>query len=90
MGYTVAVIGATGNVGRELLTILAEREFPVEEVIAVASARSVGTEISFGEDEVLTVENLEDFDFTGVDIVLSSPGAKVSAKYAPIAAEAGA
>lgn len=90
MGYTVAVIGATGNVGRELLTILAEREFPVEEVIALASARSVGTEISFGEDEVLTVENLEDFDFTGVDIVLSSPGAKVSAKYAPIAAEAGA
>jgi len=90
MGYTVAVVGATGNVGRELLTILAEREFPVEEVIALASPRSVGTEISFGEDDILKVENLETFDFTGVDIVLSSPGAKVSAKYSPIAAAAGA
>ena len=90
MGYTVAVMGATGNVGRELLSILAEREFPVEEVIALASSRSVGREVSFGEDDVLKVENLDEFDFTGVDIVLSSPGASVSSKYAPIAAEAGA
>ena len=90
MGYTVAVIGATGNVGRELLSILAEREFPVEEVIALASSRSIGREVSFGEDDVLKVENLDEFDFTGVDIVLSSPGASVSSKYAPIAAEAGA
>jgi len=90
MGYTVAVLGATGNVGRELLNILAEREFPVEEVIALASSRSVGREISFGEDEVLKVEDVDGFDFTGVDIVLSSPGAKVAAKYAPIAVEAGA
>ena len=89
MGYTVAVMGATGNVGRELLSILAEREFPVEEVIALASSRSVGREVSFGEDDVLKVENLDEFDFTGVDIVLSSPGASVSSKYAPIAAEAG-
>jgi len=90
MGYTVAVVGATGNVGKELLSILAEREFPVEEVIALASERSVGHELSFGEDDILKVENLDGFDFTGVDIVLSSPGAKVSAKYSPIAAKAGA
>ena len=90
MGYTVAVVGATGNVGRELLNILAEREFPVNEVIALASERSAGSEISFGEDEVLKVENLATFDFDGVDIVLSSPGASVSAKYSPKAAAAGA
>ena len=90
MGYTVAVVGATGNVGRELLNILAEREFPVDEVIALASERSAGSEISFGEDEVLKVENLATFDFDGVDIVLSSPGASVSAKYSPKAAAAGA
>jgi len=90
MGYTVAVVGATGNVGRELLSILAEREFPVDEVIALASSRSVGDQISFGDDEVLTCENLDGFDFQDVDIVLSSPGAAVSAKYSPIAAKAGA
>ncbi len=90
MGYTVAVVGATGNVGRELLNILAEREFPVDEVIALASERSAGSEISFGEDEVLKVQNLATFNFDGVDIVLSSPGASVSAEYSPKAAAAGA
>lgn len=90
MGYTVAVIGATGNVGRELLSILAERQFPVAEVIPLASSRSVGKEISFGEDEILKVESLDGFDFSGVDIVLSSPGAAVSSKYVPLAAKAGA
>ncbi|CCQ72254.1 aspartate-semialdehyde dehydrogenase [Magnetospira sp. QH-2] len=90
MGYKVAVVGATGNVGRELLSILAEREFPVSEVVALASHRSVGREISFGEDEIVTVQNLETYDFKGTDIVLSSPGASVSAKYSPIAAAAGA
>jgi len=90
MGYTVAVVGATGNVGRELLNILSEREFPVDEVIALASERSVGKEISFGEDDILTVENLATFDFDGVDIVLSSPGASVSAEFSPKAAAAGA
>ncbi len=90
MGYTVAVVGATGNVGHELLSILSERKFPVDEVIALASERSVGKEISFGEDDILKVQNLETFDFHGVDIVLSSPGAKVSAIYAPKAAAAGA
>ena len=90
MGYTVAVMGATGNVGREVISILAEREFPVDELIALASSRSVGKEISFGDDDVLKVYSLENFDFSGVDIVLSSPGASVSSKYAPIAAKAGA
>ncbi|NQW01970.1 MAG: aspartate-semialdehyde dehydrogenase [Rhodospirillales bacterium] len=90
MGYKVAVVGATGNVGREALSIMAERNFPADEVIALASPRSVGTEISYGEDEVLKVQNLETFDFAGTDIVLSSPGAKVSAIYSPKAAKAGA
>ena len=90
MGYKVAVVGATGNVGREVLQIMAEREFPADEVVALASARSVGREISYGEDVVLKVQNLETFDFAATDIVLSSPGAKVSAKYSPIAAAAGA
>ena len=90
MGYKVAVAGATGNVGREILTILAERQFPADEVIALASERSVGVELSFGEDDVLQVRDLATFDFAGTDIVLSSPGAKVSAKYMPRAAAAGA
>ena len=90
MGYRVAVVGATGNVGREMLQILAEREFPADEIIALASARSVGTEVSYGEDDVLKIRKLDDFDFTNIDIVLSSPGASVSAKYSTIAAEAGA
>ncbi|MBV5334012.1 aspartate-semialdehyde dehydrogenase, partial [bacterium] len=74
MGYRIAVIGATGNVGREMLTTLSERNFPVDEVIALASERSVGKEISFGEDDVLKTQDLAKFDFKGVDIVLSSPG----------------
>ena len=63
MGYKVAVVGATGNVGREVLQIMAEREFPADEVVALASARSAGREISYGEDDVLKVQNLETFDF---------------------------
>ena len=90
MGYRVAVVGATGNVGREMLQTLAERAFPADEVIPVASARSTGIEVSYGEDETLKVRNLADFDFRGVDIVLSSPGASVSAVFAPKAAAAGA
>ena len=90
MGYTVAVVGATGNVGREMLQTLAERNFPADEVYAVASERSVGVEVSFGEDRTLKVHSLDGFDFRGVDIVLSSPGAKLSAAYAPKAAAAGA
>jgi len=90
MGYKVAVVGATGNVGRELLNILAEREFPADEVVALASERSAGREISFGEDQVLKVQDLASYDFGGTDIVLSSPGGKVSAEYSPKAAQAGA
>src|SRR3984957_18555554 len=90
MGYKVAVVGATGNVGRELLATLAEREFPCDEVVALASSRSGGKEVSFGEDDVLKVEALDSFDFKGTDIVLSSPGSKVSAGFAPRAAKAGA
>jgi aspartate-semialdehyde dehydrogenase len=90
MSYKVAVVGATGNVGRELLQVLAEREFPVKEAVALASARSVGSEVSFGEDEVLKVQNLDTFDFKGTDYVLSSAGAKISAEFAPRAARAGA
>ncbi len=90
MGYRVAVVGATGNVGREILTTLAEREFPVDEVVALASNRSVGSEVSFGEDNVLKVHDLDSFDFKHIDIALFSPGAKVSAVHAPRAAKAGA
>lgn len=89
MGYKVAVIGATGNVGREILQIMADRDFPADEVVALASKRSAGREISYGEDKVLKVRDLETYDFKGTDIALSSPGAKVSAKFSPIAAEAG-
>ena len=86
MGYRVAVVGATGAVGREMLKTLAERNFPVSEVIALASGRSAGQEVSFGEKTVLKVQNLEKFDFKGVDIGLFSPGAAVSAVHAPRAA----
>ncbi len=89
MGYRVAVIGATGNVGREMLQTLADREFPADDVIALASERSAGSEVSFGEDKVLKVYDLATFDFKGVDIALSSPGAKVSAVHSPRAAAAG-
>ncbi|MBF0333151.1 MAG: aspartate-semialdehyde dehydrogenase [Alphaproteobacteria bacterium] len=89
MGYKVAVIGATGNVGREMLSILAERRFPVDEVVALASARSVGKEVSFGENEVLKVKDLATFDFKGCDIALSSPGGAISAQHSPRAAAAG-
>lgn len=90
MGYKIAVVGATGNVGRELLQVMAEREFPADEVVALASSRSLGREISYGENKVLKVQDLALFDFKGTDIVLSSPGAKVSAEYSPKAAKAGA
>ncbi len=89
MGYKVAVIGATGNVGREMLQTLAERNFPVSEVIGLASERSVGRELSYGEDKIVKVRDLASFNFAGVDIALSSPGAKVSAVHSPRAAAAG-
>jgi aspartate-semialdehyde dehydrogenase len=89
MGYKVAVAGATGNVGRELLNILSEREFPVDEIVALASSRSAGREVSFGEDDILKVQVLDDYDFSGTDIALFSPGGSVSAVHAPRAAKQG-
>ena len=90
MSYKVAVVGATGNVGREMLQTLVEREFPAGDVVALASAKSIGKEVSFGDDDILKVQDLATFDFRGTDIVLSSPGAKVSAAFSPKAAAAGA
>ena len=90
MGYRVAVVGATGNVGREMLATLAARNFPADEVVALASEKSVGREVSFGDTDILKVRDLATFDFKGTDIVLSSPGSKVSAQFAPRAAAAGA
>jgi aspartate-semialdehyde dehydrogenase len=90
MGYRVAVVGATGAVGNEILNILAESDFPTSEVVALASARSVGKQVSFGDDERLDVRDLAKFDFEGIDLVLSSPGASVSSVYSPKAAAAGA
>jgi aspartate-semialdehyde dehydrogenase len=89
MGLKVAVVGATGAVGHEMLATLAYREFPADEVVALASERSAGREVSYGEDDVLKVQSLESFDFKGTDIALFSPGAKVSAAFAPKAAKAG-
>jgi aspartate-semialdehyde dehydrogenase len=90
MGYRVVVAGATGNVGREMLNILAEREFPIDEIAAVASARSQGDMIDFGETEKkLKVQNIENFDWAGWDIALFAIGSEATLKYAPIAAAAG-
>jgi aspartate-semialdehyde dehydrogenase len=88
MGYRVAVAGATGNVGREMLNILAEREFPVDEIAALASRRSLGSEVSFG-DQTLKTQDLDTFDFTGWDIALFAIGSDATKKYAPAAAKAG-
>ena len=89
MGYRIAVIGATGNVGREMLDILDERGFPADEVVAIAARRSQGTEVSFG-DRVLKVKALENYDFTGIDIALMSAGGAVSKEWSPKIAAQGA
>jgi aspartate-semialdehyde dehydrogenase len=90
MGYRVVVVGATGNVGREMLNVLAEREFPADEIAAVASPRSTGTEIEYGESgKVLKCKNIEHFDFTGWDIALFAAGSTAAKEYAPKAAAAG-
>ena len=88
MGYKVVVAGATGNVGREMLNILAERQFPADEVVALASRRSLGTEVSYG-DKTLKTKDIEGFDFTGCDIALFAIGSEPTKKYAPIAASQG-
>jgi len=90
MGYRVVVVGATGNVGREMLNILGERQFPVDEIAAVASPRSTGDVIDFGDTgQELRVKNIEHFDFAGWDIALFAAGSAASKLYAPKAAEAG-
>src|SRR6184192_3342347 len=89
MGYKVALVGATGNVGREMLNILDERKFPADEVVALASRRSVGVEVSYG-DRTLKVKALEHFDFSDVDICLMSAGGSVSKEWSPKIGAAGA
>jgi aspartate-semialdehyde dehydrogenase len=89
MSYKVAVVGATGNVGREMLSVLAERAFPISDVVALASTRSVGTDVSFG-DATLKVKALDYYDFSGTDICLMSAGGAVSKVWSPKIAEAGA
>ena len=88
MGYRVVVAGATGNVGREMLNILAERQFPVDEITALASRKSLGTEVTFGETTLKT-KDLDTFDFTGWDIALFAIGSEATKVYAPKAAKAG-
>ncbi|HDZ82613.1 MAG TPA: aspartate-semialdehyde dehydrogenase [Roseobacter sp.] len=88
MGYRVVIAGATGNVGREMLNILAERQFPVDEIVALASRNSLGTEVSFG-DKTLKTKDLDTFDFTGWDMALFAVGSEATKKYAPKAAKAG-
>src|SRR6201985_1110682 len=89
MSYKVAVVGATGNVGREMLNVLVQRQFPISEVVALASTRSIGTEVSFG-DHVLKVKALDYYDFKGTDICLMSAGSTVSKEWSPKIAAAGA
>ena len=88
MGYRIAVVGATGNVGREMLNILDERAFPIDELAVLASRKSLGTEVSFGE-KTLTTKDLDTFDFTGWDMALFAVGSEATKKYAPMAAKAG-
>ena len=88
MGYRIVIAGATGNVGREMLNILAERQFPVDAIAALASRKSLGTECSYG-DTTLKTKDLDTFDFTGWDIALFAVGSEATRKYAPIAAKAG-
>jgi len=89
MTYKIAVVGATGNVGREMLNILSARRFPAREVVALASTRSLGKKVSYGEQDILTTQVLDRFDFSDVDIALFSPGSAVSKEFAPKAASRG-
>ncbi|MEJ0063734.1 MAG: aspartate-semialdehyde dehydrogenase [Alphaproteobacteria bacterium] len=87
--YKVAIVGATGAVGRELLNTLYERKFPVSDVVALASSRSAGGEVSFGEDDILKIQDLEKYDFKGTDICLSAVSSKITADFAPKAGKIG-
>jgi aspartate-semialdehyde dehydrogenase len=90
MSFKIAVVGATGAVGREMLQTLEERSFPIKEVVALASEKSIGKEVSFGEKKSLMVQNLETFDFTGFDIALFSAGSSIAEKFGSKAAKQGA
>ena len=79
--YNLAVVGATGNVGREILNILDQRSFPIKKLHALASNKSEGTKLTYGDDKEITVEDLDKFNFKGTDIVLSSPGSSISKKF---------
>ena len=83
MGYRIVIAGATGNVGREMLNILDERQFPADEVVALASRKSIGTEVSFG-DKTLKTQDLDTFDFTGYDIAFFAVGSDATKKYAQL------
>ena len=89
MTYNIAVVGATGAVGREMLQTLFERKFPVKNVYALASKSSIGKEISFGDEKILKVESVDDFNFENVDIALFSAGSKIDKKFGPIAGNKG-
>ena len=89
MSYNVAIVGATGAVGREMIKTLAEREFPVDKVFALASKNSVGKEISYGEDDILTVQSVDAFDFANADIALFSAGSELAKQLGPKAGAAG-
>ena len=88
--YNIAVVGATGNVGREILNILDSRNFPIDKLYAIASTKSEGTKLSYGNDKEIEVKSLDKFDFKEVDIVLSSPGSKISKQFVPKATKMGA
>ena len=88
MGLNVSIVGATGNVGREFLEILYERKFPLDELFLLASSKSKGKKLKFGEKEII-VQDLKQFDFKKCDLVLSSAGAKIASQFAPKAAESG-
>ncbi len=88
--HNVAVVGATGNVGREILNILEFRKFPINKIFALASAKSEGSKINYGENKEIVVQNLEKFDFKEIDIVLSSPGSQISKEFVPKIAKKGA
>ena len=90
MSFKVAVVGATGAVGREMLQTLEERNFPIEEIVPLASEKSIGKEVSYGDKRILKVQNLDTFDFTGTEIALFSAGSSIAAKLAPKAAKQGA
>ena len=88
--YNIAVVGATGNVGREILNTLEFRKFPIGNIFALASPKSEGSKITYGENKEIVVQDLNNFDFKGIDIVLSSPGSQISKEFAPKAVKKGA